>query len=176
MIDRKCGFTLVEIIIVLVLVGIILGVVVPRVENLSPKYALRSAARRIAAELEHVRSTSIIQRETYAICYDFARRRYFVILPPPLGDPELPLEYWPRAEPTELPSLVRFYGVVLADNSVHEARSVDHVTVLVDPLGTSGSHVAVLEDEAGRTLSVKFNALTGTVEFSEDIAGFARYD
>ena len=174
--ERRRGFTLIEIIVVLVLMGIIFGVAIPRVERLSPKYAVRSAAREVASNLEYVRSNSILQRKTFAIRYEFDRRRYRVILPPPEFDPDLPLEDWPRAEPVRLPALVSFYGVVLADNSVYEASDVTDVTVLFDPLGTSGSHVVALEDANGNILSAKFNALTGTVDFFEDVVGFARYE
>ena len=34
----------------------------------------------------------------------------------------------------------------------------------------------VLEDEDGHLLSVKFNALSGTADFFENVVGFARYD
>jgi prepilin-type N-terminal cleavage/methylation domain-containing protein len=176
MTDRRKGFTLIEIILVLVLIGILFGVVVPKVENLTPKYALRAAARSIGSQLEYVRSNCILRRQTFGISYDFELNRYRVIMPPPEGDPDLPLEEWPRTEPTKLPSLVRFHGVVLADNSVYLAEDEREVTVLLDPLGTTGSHVAILEDDVGHILSVKFNALTGTVDFYEEAVGFARYD
>ena len=70
-------------------------------------------------------------------------------------------------------TLVGFHGIVLADNSVMNDGVVN---VLLDPLGASGSHVVVLEAEDGHLLSVKFNALTGTVDFFPEIVGFARYD
>jgi len=64
--------------------------------------------------------------------------------------------------------------VVLADNSVFEGDDI--ADVVIDPLGAAGSHVVILTNTEGQVLSVKFNALTGTVDFFNEEVGFARFD
>ena len=176
MAKRTRGFTLVEVLIILAVVGIAFGVAIPRLESLSPKYAMRSAARELASQLEFVRSQAVMRVKTFAIFYELDRDRYTVVLPPEEGGSDLPVEDWPRLEPVSLPTLVKFHGIVLADNTLKETRDAPEVTVFFDPVGALGNHVVVLEDTEGRVLSVKFNALTGTVDFFEEVVGFARYE
>jgi prepilin-type N-terminal cleavage/methylation domain-containing protein len=176
MTDRRHGFTLIETIIVLVVIGIVFGVLIPRIERLSPKYAMRAAARELTSNLEYVRSTAVIRNMTYAVVYDLGRKRYTICVPPEKSGVDAPFEEWERLEPTELPALVAFQSIVLADNMEKRARDSDEVVIFFDPVGALGSHVAVLEDTDGHVLSVKFNSLTGTVDFVEGVVGFARYE
>jgi len=171
---RRRGFTLVELIVVLALIGIIFGIAVPRVENLTPKYAMRSAARSIASTLEYIRSQAVYQGKTFAILYDLKRNMYIPVFAPPEYEPDLPFELWPRGEPQSLPTLVRFHSIIRADNSIFQVADTDQVPIRIDPMGASGSHVVVLTDADGHVLSVKFNALTGTVDFYGEIVAFAR--
>lgn len=162
-----------ELIIVLVVVGMLFGVAVPRMERLSPKYSLRAEARGIASKLEYVRSTAVFQQKTYGVRYYVGYNAYQLVFPPPAGDADLPYEDWETSSMTRLDAMVKIRGVVLADNSFHGSEA--SVDVLIDPLGISGSHVVILEDIDGRVLSVKFNALMGTVDFYAAEVGFARF-
>ena len=99
-----------------------------------------------------------------------------MLVPPEGFEGDIPFDEWPRTEPTELPMLVKFRGIVMADNTSYETTDEEAVTVLIDPLGAAGSHVVVLEDDNGRLLSVKFNSLTGTVDFFDGVKEFAADD
>ena len=140
----------------------------------TPLPSLRAAARTVATELEYVRSTGIFQRKTYGMRYDIGRDVYYIVLPPEEDAAEIPFDDWPISPAMRLPALVGIKAVVLADNSVFEGDDV--ADVLIDPLGAAGSHVVILENSEGRVLSVKFNALTGTVDFFSEEVGFARFD
>jgi prepilin-type N-terminal cleavage/methylation domain-containing protein len=168
------GFTLLELLIVLVVIGLVAGVGIPRLERLSPKYSLRAAAREIASKLEYLRSTSIFQRKTFGMRYDLARATYSFILPPEEDAADKPFEEWPTTNAVRLPTLVSIKAVVLADNSVFEGDEI--VDVMIEPLGVAGSHAVILQDTEGHILSAKFNALTGTVDFFGEEVGFARFD
>ena len=172
---RQRGFTLIEIIVVLVLMGIVFGIAIPKIENLSPKYALRAAAREIASQLEYVRASAVNRRKTFAVVYALEARKYTIVTPPPEGQSDLPFEDWPRLEPASLPTLVSFHSIIRADNYVFQVGDVPEVPILIDPLGASGSHVVVLKDSLGHVISVKFNALLGTVDFYNDVVGFAQF-
>jgi len=167
---KRAGFSLIELVVVLVILGILFGMAIPKVENLSPKYSLRAAARSIASQLEFVRSTSIFRHQTYGFYYDFEHQTYGVIAPPEEGGAEIPFEDWPKIGAIRLPNLVKFEAVILPDNtSIEEGEAV----IVFDPLGCSGSHVVVLRNINGQIISVKFNALTGTVDFYGEPVGFA---
>lgn len=171
---RQRGFTLIELIVVLVIVGLVFGVAVPHLERLSPRYSMRAAARRIASDLEYIQSTSSFRQKTYGVRYDLGENVSYTIMPPEKDDVWIPFDKWPLSTPKELPKLVEFRAVVLADNTVFEGEEV--ADIMLDPLGASGSHVVILEDTDGHVMSVKFNALTGTVDFLPGEVGFARYE
>ncbi|HNS00662.1 MAG TPA: prepilin-type N-terminal cleavage/methylation domain-containing protein [Planctomycetota bacterium] len=171
---RGRGFTLFELLVVLVVVGLIAGIGLPRLEALSPKYSLRAAARAIATELEYVRSTGVFQCRTYGMRYDIGRNVYYMVLPPEEDAGDIPFEDWPISSGMRPPALIAIKAVVLADNSVFEGDDI--ADVVIDPLGAAGSHVVILTNTEGQVLSVKFNALTGTVDFFNEEVGFARFD
>src|SRR5688572_9762366 len=66
---REAGFTMVEMIVVLAIVGTILAITVIRVEHLSPKYALRAAAREVGGTIDLARGTAAGQYRPTAIEY-----------------------------------------------------------------------------------------------------------
>lgn len=66
---RKCrGFTLLEVMVVLVIMALILVIVPPYLPNVMASIHVKSAARELAASLKHARSQAIDhQRETTLI-------------------------------------------------------------------------------------------------------------
>jgi len=171
---RTAGFTLIETVLVVAIIGIFMTVVLPTLENVSPVYRLRSGARLIAAEIEAARTWAISKGKPYALHYDLNERRFWMIWPPKPEDPEAPLEDRPKAPAVDLPSGVQIREIIFADGTTIGFGPVD---ILFDPFGTEGSHIVVLsnEDRGGGTLSVKFNAVTGIVDFHPGVARFEGY-
>lgn len=170
--DAHGGFTLLELIVVIVVMGLIFGIAVPQVENLSPMYSARAAARELGSELEFVRTNSILERKTYGLHYDLDRNIYAYILPPPEDEPDLPFEEWELGLEHELPGLVQFKSIQLADGMVVDSGSVD---VILDPLGAAGSHIVTFVADETYTISMKFNALIGSVDFEAGEMSFVQY-
>ena len=54
--------------------------------------------------------------------------------------------------------------VLLAGNQVIDRGTIN---VLFSPMGTSGSHIVVFENDSGRALSMKLNSITGGIDFLE---------
>ncbi|MBN1420838.1 MAG: prepilin-type N-terminal cleavage/methylation domain-containing protein [Planctomycetes bacterium] len=172
--ERKAGFTLIETVVVIAIIGIFMTVVVPSLENVSPVYRLRSAARLIAAEIEASRTWAISKGKPYALHYDINERRFWMIWPPKPEDPDAPLEYRPKAPAVDLPTGVDIQEIVFPDGTSVTIGAVD---IIFDQLGTEGSHIVVISNEArgGGTMSVKFNAVTGIIDFHPGVARFEEY-
>jgi general secretion pathway protein H len=63
--NHHCGFTLLETLIVLAIAGLILTIIPPMLPNVLDNTYAKSAARELAANLKHVRSSAITaQKET----------------------------------------------------------------------------------------------------------------
>ena len=170
--SRESGFTLFEIIITVLLIGILLAGGAISLQGAIPKYRLRSAARGLATTIEHTRLTSVTRGAWMGIRYvltpgsrDGTSLPYYQVIPPPPEDnPDQPPEDREGLSKHELPLGVRIAQVILGGNQRVDRGSVN---VLFSPMGNSGSHIVVLQGEGDRVLSVKLNAITGLMDFVE---------
>ena len=169
---RRGGFTLFEIIITVLLIGILLAGGAISMQGAIPKYRLRSAARGVATTIEHTRLMSVTRGAWLGIRYvltpgsrDSSSLPYYQVIPPPPEDnPDLPPEEREGLSKQELPHGVHIAQVILGGNQRVDRGTVN---VLFSPMGNSGSHIVVLQGEGDRVLSVKLNAITGLMDFVE---------
>lgn len=71
------GFTLVEVIIVILILSIAAGFLLPRLQT-SAHVELLSHSRRLALTLRHVRQQAILSGRTFRLYYDLGQHRYWV--------------------------------------------------------------------------------------------------
>jgi len=71
------GFTLIEIVVVLLLIALVFSLVVPQFRARTDADLKRSSIR-LAATIEHVFYQSVFRRETYRLQYDLASGRYWL--------------------------------------------------------------------------------------------------
>jgi len=169
---RRSGFTLFEMIITILLIGILLAGGAISLQGAIPKYRLRSAARGVATTIEHTRLTSVTRGAWMGIRYvlspgsrDNSSLPYYQVIPPPPEDnPDQPPEDREGLTKQELPQGVRIAQIILGGNQRVDRGAVN---VLFSPMGNSGSHIVVLQGEGDRILSVKLNAITGLMDFVE---------
>ncbi len=64
--DRK-GFTLIEVIIIVVIMGVAIGLAVPRIGNSVGKMRLKSAVRKFSAVLRYTRQMAISRKKEYTV-------------------------------------------------------------------------------------------------------------
>ncbi len=170
------GFTLIETVVAVALLAVLFIFVLPNVDRLSPKYALRAAAREIGSTVDLCRSNAVSDAKTYAIRYELDRGTYSVFGPPsdepdePLGEPG-PFGTYQIGGPRRLPSGVR---IVAVKPDVTQTVSGGEMAVRFSPLGYEGSHVVVLENEKGERLSLKYNAMIGLTDYREGEVEFRR--
>lgn len=72
---RKRGFTLVEIIMVVVILGIAALMAIPMVSN-AADVQVRAAANRIAADIDYAKSMAITYQRSYSVVFDPANESY----------------------------------------------------------------------------------------------------
>jgi general secretion pathway protein H len=73
----NAGFTLIEIGLVVVIIGVMLGLNIPRFRDNS-HYELISHARKLAVTFRFVRNEAILNGRTYRLNYDLNQQRYWV--------------------------------------------------------------------------------------------------
>jgi len=166
------GFTLIELIVVVTILGIISAVVMPQIGNISPKYRLRSAARVVGSQISWTRSMAGATGEEYAMRYDLEAGALWSILPPGKDDdPELDIDEREALEKLELPDHIKIAEIRFPDGDKEEGSGI--AEVVFDPHGNDGSHVVILQNEEETKISVKFSSLIGTVDY---FAGEAEFE
>jgi len=88
--SRQSGFTLIELGLVILIIGVMLAITVPRIGNRS--YAqLGSEARKLALAFRYLRHSAILNGRPYRLVYDLENQAYWaevgeVDAPPPLEE------------------------------------------------------------------------------------------
>jgi prepilin-type N-terminal cleavage/methylation domain-containing protein len=169
---RASGFTFLELIIVLVLLGLLLAGAAVSLRGMVPKYRLRTGIRTLGSTLEQSRLTAISRGAWMGVHYvitpgtrDSTDQSYWQVIPPaPEDNPYQPPEERLLLSKQFFPPQVRIHRIILANNAAVDGGSVN---VLFSPMGNAGSHIVVLEGEAGRFYSLKMNCITGVIDFIE---------
>lgn len=74
--DAASGFTLIELMVVVAIMGLAMSVVFTGSVSLLPQARLRSSATQLAASLEQARSTAVLRQEPLVFEYDLERGGY----------------------------------------------------------------------------------------------------
>ena len=167
---HQAGFTFLELILVLAVIGILFSMSIISLKGMTPKYRLRSAARELGSTIEQTRLIAVSRSEWMGIHYvfdppptaaDAEPRPYYQIIAP--GEyQDQPLEERPLLSKQELPPGVFFRHILLASNQAIDVGTWD---ILFSPNGNTGSHIVVFDGEEERVQSLKFNAITGLIDF-----------
>jgi general secretion pathway protein H len=84
---RNAGFTLLELIVVLMIIGLMSTLVVPKLVGPLADLNLKTASQKISASLRYARSQAASEKATYVALFDFDKNR-LVVINPPLPLPE----------------------------------------------------------------------------------------
>jgi prepilin-type N-terminal cleavage/methylation domain-containing protein len=159
------GFTLVEIIVVVVIVSVLTAMAVPRLSGRSGPAELRAAARDLLCVARYARDFAATRRCECRLEIDPAQGRYLVTAE---IDPNSPGEFYRlrslAVRPRKLPPSVRF-GRVRVSGTATELAEADHIAFRPD----GRCDAALVEITDGRrvyTLSVA--ADTGRVGLVEN--------
>lgn len=169
---RRSGFTLVELVAVVVIVGLIATVTVTRLDFLVPKYRLRGAARDVGSVLGLGKAHAAANGKDVYFEVDLSQSRFWLLAPfPKLEDADQgrllvearPLEYQAIFDRT-LPDGVHFTDVILGDR---DRTTSGFARVRLSALGASAHVILNLRNEDGKELAVRLNGFTGLISYAE---------
>jgi prepilin-type N-terminal cleavage/methylation domain-containing protein len=88
----RAGFTLVEMLLVVTILGIVAAVVIPTLDSTTGQVSLESLARLVAADLRLARQAAVQYNTSYTVAFDLAANTYQIMHtgsggPPPLVNP-----------------------------------------------------------------------------------------
>ena|SRR5258706_12884975 len=163
----RAGFSLAEILTVIVILGMIATIVTVNWRAILPKSELHSAVRNLSEDLNSTRSEAIGRNAEFRILYDLERRAWRVITPYKLDgsggmaqtDEERLAQPW-----RVLPDSIKFLRIDIDGISYSKGQCF----VRFDALGASTGHVIVLGQEPENNIyTVEVLGLTGMVDFHE---------
>ena len=133
--QARAGFTLIEVMIVVVIVGIIAGLTIPAFMNYFQRQKLIGVQRELMADIAYVRSLAIARRNTYRI--DFNADNYQIV-DPGAGDQIMRQRQMPDGIILNADGNPNFYAHGLADaaNIVIDGSWDDNIVQLL-PNGTA---------------------------------------
>ncbi len=134
----KRGFTLVEMLVVMIVIATVTAVTVPAITRLNDEDELTGAARELVTLLERARATSVEQGVPVTMTIDPASGRY-----------------WVRVGQGLAPEVFRT-GTVSLGPGVTLASTLDRVTFSFDPLGPAyGDSLYVQAPSGGALIGVE---------------------
>lgn len=175
------GFTLLELIVVLVIISLMSALVVPRLIGPMSNLDLKTASKKISASLRYARSQAASEKATYVALFDFDKNSLVVIAPSislpvkggvpanhrEAGDmkPGDENDLLGRAKSYSLPDGVKLAKAVSREGDVHAGLGLFRVFFFPSG-GSSGGEITVA-NERGRQYRIHIDFITGTVQLSE---------
>jgi general secretion pathway protein H len=174
------GFTLLELIVVLVIISLMSALVVPKLAGPMSNLDLKTASKKISASLRYIRSHAATEKTTYIALFDFDKNRLVIINPLLVkGDVQTNnREAFGKAlgEPPEneksgsggfkaynLPDGVKLAKGVSREGDVNSG----FFRIFFFPSGSSSGGEVTVANEQGRQYKITVDFITGTVQLSE---------
>lgn len=161
------GFSLIELMVAVVVIGLIASVVSVSFDRILPGQRLSSAVRGISSRLHSARSEAIARAKEYQVIYNFEQDTYWMLLPFDQEgrfqpDPELRIP----VNVTKLQDGIHFHEITI-DGRIFNESDLE-VFVRFDPLGASNDHTVTLRQEnPERYSTIEVLGLTGLIRFHE---------
>ena len=161
----RAGFSLAEILTVIVILGMVATVVTVNWRAILPKSQLHSAVRVISEDLNSTRSEAIARNAEFRVQYDLPRRSWRVQTPFKAGGGMAQTEEERLALPWKtLPDGIKFLRIVIDGVEYTQGQCFARY----DALGASSGHVITLGQEPDNLLfTVEVLGLTGMIHYHE---------
>ncbi|MBI5360416.1 MAG: prepilin-type N-terminal cleavage/methylation domain-containing protein [Planctomycetes bacterium] len=173
--NTKKGFTLIEMMFVIMIIGVMMGVAMVKLDGTLPYFRFRATAREIANLIKLAKSTAATQGITIYIQYDISNQKFWLLCPEVPTDKlkeDLDIELMDQKKnvilfASSIPEGIRLQDVITGTKETFESGIV---SMECTPFGTVDQHVVHLmmkEDEDVRYYSVAVSPLTGFIKFSD---------
>ena len=163
----RSGFTMIELMAAIVIIGLVAGVVSVSWERILPGQKLSSDVRALSSRLHSARSEAIARSAEFQVVYNFEQNAYW--LRSPFGE-DKKYEPDPEKRPivfkTKLNDGISFHEITI-DGEIYGPSKLE-VFVRFDPLGASNDHTVVLkQDNPERFYTIEVLGLTGLIRFHD---------
>jgi len=179
------GFTLLELLVVLVIIGLMSAFVVPKLAGPLGNLNLKTASQKISAALRYARSQAASEKTTYVALFDFDKNRLVVINPPipplPKGDFHINNRETldrtliePPDNQKDRPGALKAYdlpdGVKLEKGVSREGDfNSGFFRIFFFPSGGSSGGEITVANKRGRQYRIHVDFITGTVQLFEGV-------
>ncbi len=172
-INRRGGFSLLELLVVLVIIAVSSALIGPRVAGSLATANLKTAAKRVAAALRYARSQAASEKIAYVAMFDLETGSLGISPREPMGEKSAgtaPGEDEGASKPAKvyrLPEDVRIErasaGEVETESGIFE--------ILFYPTGGSSGGEVLLQNERERRYWIRVDFVTGTVKLAAEEKG-----
>ncbi len=175
--DGEAGFTLLELIVVLVIVGLVSAMAAPRLVGSLTKAHMRTSVQKIASALRYARSQAVSEKKTYFAVFDVEKNGCFIEpektekKDDPYAEAEAKAALTEKASEKEsdrkaylLPETVKIEKGVIGEEEVES----ESFRLEFYPAGNSSGGEVVLVDEKENRFRIVVDPVTGIVKLSEE--------
>jgi len=151
----KDSFTLIEILLVVILLGVIAGLVIPNFSNTYTRVQLKEAANNLSFLMQYAQNQAIVKKCNFQLIFDDERSKYWIVKQ--VDDEELnnsDLEYRRISS--------RFGRMVNIAPQINVETELDHITFYPD--GMIQKARVYLSDNKDRYFTVSTKEQTGYVQ------------
>ncbi|MEZ6004406.1 MAG: hypothetical protein R3F33_09505 [Planctomycetota bacterium] len=169
--STRGGFTIVELSVVVLLIGMMTYLVSASFESMVPGERLNTTVRNLAGVLREARREATTRNKPYYVLYDLDQNRYRVITPFVRGGGLFVAGYHNEEDRLlgdwEVPSEgVKINAVIIAGQRFEQGQAL----VQFDSAGSASEHSVLVSQPAYNNLfTVEVLALTGLIRFHEGL-------
>ncbi|WP_321491557.1 prepilin-type N-terminal cleavage/methylation domain-containing protein [uncultured Desulfobacter sp.] len=163
------GFTLIELIVVLVIVGLLSGLVMPRMFQSMTRIELRKAAGDMVSFLRSARDEAYYKKLFIRVSFNPDTRQVLLFRYQRASEDEEtsfagPEMVWALLKEILLPESVSIERI----EKKKDTDSIDVHSLYFYPSGTSDGGVITLMDKKGRVFQISIDRITGKVRIIDD--------
>ena len=163
--DGNVGFTLLELLVVLVIVGLMSALVGPKLVGSLSNTKLKVASKKVAAALRYARSQAASQNATYIARFDFDKSRLHIRTDPQTGaenineDSGVDIESSLKSKNYILPEEIIFENALSVQNGIDS----EFYEIIFFPNGNSSGGEIIIADKKEKKYKITVDFITGSV-------------
>ena len=162
------GFTLFELLVVVLIIGLTSAFVMPRMAASLPGVQLKSTTRAVAASLRYARSKAVSETRPYVAIFDNTQKMLVVepfAKPTDAAESNSLREILNRSQRLKVYEIPDEIGLVVVNNNA-AVEDADLFPIFFFPRGDSSGAKIVLQNPRRKQYTVTVDRITGSVEIA----------